>query len=60
MNQLLEQLYAQAFTDEQGEQFDPEKFARLIIDQCAEQYHATRPVDISFKQALLQHFGVEP
>lgn len=33
MNEQIQRLYAQAFTDEQGEQFDPEKFAHMIVAQ---------------------------
>ena len=59
MSNRIEELYAQSFTDHQGEQFDPEQFAKLIIEECAEQYHQTRPIEMSFKQKLLKHFGVK-
>jgi len=35
MNERIEKLYARSFTDEQGECFDPEKFAKLIVRECA-------------------------
>jgi NTP pyrophosphatase (non-canonical NTP hydrolase) len=36
MNAKIQQLMDRAFTDEQGEQFDPERFAELIVRECAE------------------------
>jgi hypothetical protein len=35
MNERIEKLISQSFTDEQGERFDAEKFAHLIIEECA-------------------------
>ena len=35
MNAKLQQLMDRAFTDEQGERFDPELFAELIVRNCA-------------------------
>ena len=34
MNAKIKQLMDRSFTDEQGEQFDPERFAELIIREC--------------------------
>jgi hypothetical protein len=34
MNERIEKLIGQSFTDEQGEQFDIEKFAELIVKEC--------------------------
>jgi hypothetical protein len=34
MNARLQQLMDRSFTDEQGERFDPERFAELIIREC--------------------------
>jgi hypothetical protein len=34
MNALIQQLMDRSFTDEQGEQFDPERFAELIVKEC--------------------------
>jgi hypothetical protein len=34
MNEQIEKLINQSFTDEQGEQFNIEKFAELIVNEC--------------------------
>jgi hypothetical protein len=34
MNARLQQLMDRSFTDHQGEQFDPERFAKLIVQEC--------------------------
>jgi hypothetical protein len=34
MNVKIQQLMDRSFTDEQGEQFDPERFAELIVREC--------------------------
>ena len=34
MNEQIEKLISRSFTDEQGEQFNIEKFAELIIKEC--------------------------
>lgn len=34
MNARIEKLVSQSFTDEQGERFDVEKFAELIVKEC--------------------------
>lgn len=34
MNTKLQQLMDRSFTDHQGEQFDPERFAELIVREC--------------------------
>jgi hypothetical protein len=35
MNAKLQQLMDRSFTDHQGERFDPERFAQLIVRECA-------------------------
>jgi hypothetical protein len=35
MNQRIKKLVSRSFTDEQGERFDIEKFAELIVEECA-------------------------
>ena len=35
MNARIQQLMDRSFTDEQGERFDPERFAKLIVQECA-------------------------
>lgn len=57
MNERIEELMAKSFTDEQGEIFDHERFAELIIRECAlVTLKATGP-----RSALniLEHFGVK-
>ena len=34
MNERIEKLVSQSFTDEQGERFDIEKFTELIVREC--------------------------
>ena len=34
MNVKIQQLMDRSFTDEQGEKFDPERFAELIVREC--------------------------
>jgi hypothetical protein len=34
MNEQIEKLISRSFTDEQGEQFNIEKFAELIVNEC--------------------------
>jgi hypothetical protein len=35
MNATIQKLMDRSFTDEQGERFDPERFAELIVKECA-------------------------
>ena len=37
MNTRLQQLMDRSFTDEQGERFDPERFAELIVADCIDE-----------------------
>jgi hypothetical protein len=63
MNALLQQLMDRSFTDEQGEQFDPERFAKLIVAECADfandHNSEVEGVTLGVGRALKQHFGVE-
>ena len=60
MNGIIEKLISRSFTDEQGEQFDVEKFAQLIVRECADMFNETDAVTGSFvKKVLKEHFGVE-
>ena len=84
MNKRIKELYEQSFlTDdyvnvgingvELGIKFDPEKFAELIVRECAEQIIAkgtdwvdfapsqtgVRPEYWDMAQQIKQHFGVE-
>jgi hypothetical protein len=42
MNALLQQLMDRSFTDEQGEQFDPERFAQLMVQECIDLVRPTQ------------------
>jgi hypothetical protein len=58
MNAKLQQLMDRSFTDHQGEQFDPERFAQLIVRECAGIAETAEPYQSS--DLIKQHFGVEP
>ena len=45
-----------SFTDEQGEVFDPELFAELIVRQCADIAGTAEPYQSS--DLIKQHFGI--
>jgi hypothetical protein len=57
MNERIEKLVSQSFTDEQGERFDIEKFAELIVRKCAGIAETAEPYQSS--DLIKQHFGVE-
>jgi hypothetical protein len=62
MNENIRKLISQSFTGCQGEQFDPEKFALMIIQTCAEV--VTDAVDhrepaSTYADKIKQHFGIE-
>ena len=57
MNAKIQQLMDRAFTDEQGEQFDPELFAELIVRECAGIAETAEPYQSS--DLIKQHFGIE-
>jgi hypothetical protein len=64
MNERIEKLVSQSFTDEQGERFDIEKFAELIVRECANELIKWKnqpfPYDEEFGARLIkQHFGIE-
>jgi NTP pyrophosphatase (non-canonical NTP hydrolase) len=56
MNAKLQQLMDRSFTDEQGERFDPERFAELIVRECAEIAETAEPYQSS--DLIKQHFGI--
>jgi hypothetical protein len=62
MNAKIQQLMDRAFTDEQGEQFDPELFAELIVRECADfannHNSEVEGVTLGVGRALKQHFGI--
>ena len=64
MNAKIQQLMDWAFTDEEGEQFDPERFAELIVRECAEVLLKWKGEPFPFDEDLAanlikEHFGVE-
>ena len=56
MNAKLQQLMDRSFTDEQGERFDPERFAQLIVRECAGIAEIAEPYQSS--DLIKQHFGI--
>jgi len=56
MNAKIQQLMDRSFTDEQGERFDPERFAELIVRQCAGIAETAEPYQSS--DLIKQHFGI--
>jgi len=56
MNAKIQQLVDQSFTDEQGEQFDVEKFAELIVRKCAGIAETAEPYQSS--DLIKLHFGI--
>jgi hypothetical protein len=66
MNARIQHLMDRSFTDEQGERFDPERFAELIVKECARACLATTDpgssihlVSVAYADAVRRHFGVE-
>jgi hypothetical protein len=58
MNATIQKLMDRSFTDEQGERFDPERFAELIVKECA--VVGMVMTDDHFDvDALYRHFGIE-
>jgi hypothetical protein len=56
MNAKLQQLMDRSFTDHQGERFDPERFAQLIVQECAGIAETAEPYQSS--DLIKQHFGI--
>ena len=56
MNAKIQQLMDRSFTDEQGERFDPERFAELIVKECAGIAETAEPYQSS--DLIIQHFGI--
>jgi hypothetical protein len=53
MNAVIQQLMDRAFTDEQGEVFDPELFAELIVKECINACGSDFGTEL-----IKKHFGV--
>ena len=61
MNARIQQLMDQSFTDHQGERFDPERFAELIVQECAGLMdHVIMEDGTRRGDFIRKHFGVEP
>ena len=64
MNARIQQLMDRSFTDHQGERFDPERFAELLVAECADfandHNSEVEGVTLGVGRALKQHFGIEP
>jgi hypothetical protein len=57
MNEVMQKIMNESFTDEQGERFDPERFAELIVRECSGVALNIGCGDI--ENELLKHFGVK-
>lgn len=42
-----------------GKETDLEKFAQLIVRECAAAYHTTRSIDTPIEQHFRNHLGIE-
>jgi hypothetical protein len=56
MNDVLQKIMNESFTDEQGERFDHERFAELIVRECAGIAETAEPYQSS--DLIKQHFGI--
>jgi hypothetical protein len=70
MNEVLQKIMNESFTDEQGERFDHERFAELIVKECADVARRTTLLGsgidpntftgtVTTVQAIEKHFGVK-
>ena len=57
MNDVLQKIMNESFTDEQGERFDYERFAELIVRECAGIAETAEPYQSS--ELIKKHFGVK-
>ena len=57
MNAVLQKIMSESFTDEQGERFDHERFAELIVRECAGIAETAEPYQSS--ELIKKHFGVK-
>ncbi len=58
MNDVMQKIMNESFTDEQGEGFDPERFAELIVKECAI-FSMVVTDDHYDVDALYRHFGIK-
>lgn len=62
MNAKIQQLMDRSFTDHQSERFDPERFAELIVKECADLYNhedVLAPIGMSAHGEAHQHGWIE-
>jgi hypothetical protein len=60
MNAKLQQLMDCSFTDHQGERFDPERFAELLVEECARDFDKTYMAGgETMGNYIRQKFGIE-
>ena len=57
MNDVLQKIMNESFTDEQGERFDYERFAELIVRECAKIADKAEPYKAN--NLIKEHFGIE-
>lgn len=60
MNENIQKLMKQAFTGCQGEQFDPEKFAQLMVFECVNAVMDGTKEGDHYAQRIEQHFDTGP
>jgi hypothetical protein len=63
MNERIQQLMNKSFTDHQGEQFDIERFAELIVKECTDVLLKWKGEPFPFDEDLAvrlirEHFGL--
>jgi hypothetical protein len=62
MNERIKHMIEQAGTDVSGKWMsttNAEKFAKLIVAECAEAYHQTRSVETTILQHFRQQLGLD-
>jgi hypothetical protein len=63
MNAKIQKLMDQSFTDHQGERFDPERFAELIVKECASKVdnilRERKDGGGTMGDEIREHFGIE-
>jgi hypothetical protein len=63
MNATIQKLMDRSFTDEQGERFNPERFAKLIVQECAGKVdnilRERKDGGGTMGDEIREHFGIE-
>jgi hypothetical protein len=57
MNDVMQKIMNESFTDEQGERFDHERFAELIVRECAKIADKAEPYKAN--NLIKEHFGIK-